>query len=78
VVERGHRSLEGGEQWKAHNGGPMPAPAGQAVQVRYRNGLIVDVEKAEQRRWNSWGEELGESDWDIVAWRPNPAKRDAR
>ena len=55
-------------EWSTHNGGPMPVAPGTTVVVRYRGGSVSVVE-AGKRRWLSWPEDIGTSDWDIVAWR---------
>lgn len=54
--------------WQSHRGGQCPLPAETKIQVRYRNGVVSDTIQAGQRRWELW-RELGETDWDILAWR---------
>lgn len=39
------------------------------VLVRYRNGQESDAIEARERRWEAWPREVGETDWDIVAWQ---------
>ena len=52
----------------SHRGGQCPVPPETKVDVRYRNGMVTESIKARERRWEAW-RELGDSDWDIVAWR---------
>ena len=55
--------------WGKHSGGCCPVPPEILVDIRYRNGFpVVDV-AAGSRRWESWPEWIGPSDWDIVEWR---------
>jgi len=56
-------------EWSKHDGGPMPVAATTIIVLRYRCG-VVSVVEAGKRRWQSWPEEIGPSDWDIIAWRP--------
>ena len=55
--------------WFTHDGRACPVQPDQKVQVRYRNGVESDVILARERRWEAWPSEVGESDWEIVAWR---------
>ena len=59
--------LEGG--WTVHRGGEMPAIGDRNVCVRYRNGIVSEPVAPHQRRWKSWSVDIGDSDWDIVAWK---------
>jgi hypothetical protein len=59
----------GASEWAPHDGGPCPVRPEQRVTVRYRNGIESPVVEARERRWQCWGEQIGESDWDIIAWR---------
>jgi hypothetical protein len=54
--------------WNVHRGGPCPVPSLTKVQVRYRNCEVSEVVEAGKRRWEAWPD-IGESEWDIVAWR---------
>jgi hypothetical protein len=54
--------------WQMHRGNICPVPTETKIQVRYRNGAVSDTIPAGQRRWEKW-RDLGETDWDIVAWR---------
>lgn len=56
-------------EWMPHEGGPMPARADNLVEVTYRNGVISEPVPAKQRRWEAWPQDVGETDWDIIAWR---------
>lgn len=56
-------------EWNTHRGGPCPVSAQTKVEVRYRNGSVSDELEAGKRRWEAWPADVGESDWDIVAWR---------
>jgi hypothetical protein len=44
-------------------------PVDQKIWVRYRNGVESDVVAARERRGEAWPVEIGESEWDIIAWR---------
>jgi hypothetical protein len=55
--------------WRKHSGGLCPVPPTQRVTVRYRNGEVSEAIMASERRWESWPASVGESDWDIVAFR---------
>ena len=54
--------------WTDHRGGEMPATGDKRVRVRYRNGVVSEPILARERRWMAWPADLGDSDWDIVAW----------
>lgn len=56
-------------EWHLHEGGRMPTGPKMKVIVRYRCGSISTEIEAGQRRWESWRADIGESAWDIVAWR---------
>ena len=56
-------------QWTKHLGGPCPVSSQTKVQVRYRNGAVCDDVEASKQRWEAWPADVGESEWDIVAWR---------
>lgn len=58
-----------GDEWTSHRGGPCPLPPQQKIIVRYRNDMVSEAIEARQRRWVAWGAEIGDSDWDIVAWK---------
>ncbi len=57
------------EGWHQHDGGRRPVPPQQKLVVRYRNGTVSPEIEAKERRWEAWPAEIGESEWDIVAWR---------
>lgn len=59
-------------RWTQHAGEPCPVLPDAKVRVRYRNAAESDVILAKERRWEAWPPEIGESDWDIVAWRDAP------
>lgn len=61
--------MAGADEWSEHTGGRRPLPAHQKIKVRYRNGCESDTILACERRWESWPAGLGDSDWDIVAWK---------
>lgn len=65
-LEVGHRAED--KDWRVHDGTEMPVDPRSMVEIRYRNGICA-VAKAGQRRWIGWPDEIGESGWDIVAWR---------
>jgi hypothetical protein len=52
-----------------HYGGPATLNPHDLVIVRYRNGEVYGPVECGKRRWKAWPSEIGESDWDIVAWR---------
>ena len=54
--------------WSDHHGGEMPATGDRRVLIRYRNGVVSEPILARERRWMAWPADLGDSDWDIVAW----------
>jgi hypothetical protein len=56
--------------WQHHRGRSCPVPPETKVQVRYRNGEVSDTFMARERRWEAWPRDMGETDWDIIAWRP--------
>jgi hypothetical protein len=58
----------GNAAWNDHQGGPCPLAAERKVIVRYRNGVESPELAARERRWESWPRDVGDSDWDIVAW----------
>jgi hypothetical protein len=58
------------EEWLVHDGGDVPVRAHVEVQVRFRNGQVSEPVYAAKRRWKAWPADIGDSDWDIVAWRP--------
>ena len=57
------------ETWTDHSGGPCPIPSDRKVVVRYRNGVQSPQITARERRWGAWPSDIGNTDWDIVAWR---------
>lgn len=56
--------------WFEHRGGPCPVPPEKEVFVKYRNAISSPKVYAKQRRWEAWPSEVGDSDWDIVEWKP--------
>jgi hypothetical protein len=57
------------EAWSDHRGGPCPVGGDKKIVVRYRNGIQSPEIAARERRWEAWPRDIGDSDWDIVAWR---------
>lgn len=57
------------EGWSKHRGGACPVAPDQKVVVRYRNGDLSPKITARERRWEVWPRDIGDSDWDIVAWK---------
>ena len=55
--------------WLDHDGGPAPVVAKMRVVLRYRCGLLSQPVEAASHRWQSWPVDMGESAFDIVAWR---------
>jgi hypothetical protein len=55
--------------WFNHSGGPSPLGAKTVVIVRYRCGAGSKPIEAGTHRWQSWPSEIGETAFDIVAWR---------
>lgn len=53
--------------WKRHDGSDCPTESQTAVLIRFRNGQEAGPGPAAHWRWKLWS--IGESDWDIVAWR---------
>ena len=62
-------SDENAHSWLDHEGGPAPVVAKTRVVLRYRCGLLSQPVEAASHRWQSWPVDMGESAFDIVAWR---------
>ena len=58
--------------WTPHQGRLCPVEPETLVLIRYRNGQEAGPVKARQRRWPAWPRTIGNSAWDIVAWRKSP------
>ena len=54
--------------WREHGGGDCPTDPQAAVIIRFRNAQEAGPAPAGNWRWPLWS--IGETDWDIVAWRP--------
>ncbi len=67
--DEGSDATKHADGWTEHRGGEMPATSDRPIHVRYRNGAISETILARQRRWNAWPADVGDSDWDIVAWK---------
>ena len=63
------RSDENESGWLDHYGGPAPVVAKTHVILRYRCGTLSQPVEAGSHRWQSWPADMGESAFDIVAWR---------
>jgi len=53
--------------WRDHKGEGCPTESQTAVIIRFRNGQEAGPAPAGNWRWQRWS--IGETDWDIVAWR---------
>ena len=55
--------------WLNHEGGPAPVAPKTFVVLRYRCGTVSQPVEAGSHGWQSWPADMGESAYDIVAWR---------
>ena len=55
--------------WLNHEGGPAPVAPKRLVVLRYRGGALSQPVEAGTHRWQRWPADMGESAFDIVAWR---------
>ena len=53
--------------WREHSGGDCPVQPKDQIIVRFRNDQESGPGPASDWRWQRWS--IGETDWDIVAWR---------
>ena len=63
------RNDEKESNWLKHEGGPAPVISKTLVVLRYRCGLLSQPVEAGSHRWQGWPTDMGESAFDIVAWR---------
>ena len=56
-------------RWLDHHGGPAPVVPKTLVVLRYRCGTLSQPVETGSHRWQSWPPDMGESAFDIVAWR---------
>lgn len=53
--------------WVVHNGGECPIDPKTEIIVKFREGREAGPAPAGNWRWKLWS--VGETEWDIAAWR---------
>lgn len=61
-------------RWREHRGADCPIDPKAEVVIRFRNGRENGPSPTSHWRWKAWPD--GDSDFDIVAWRPADATSD--
>ena len=68
-LQTNRRNDENEPGWLKHEGGLAPVVPKTLVVLRYRCGTRSRPVEAGSHRWQSWPADMGESAFDIVAWR---------
>lgn len=68
AVDKADRDQLDPAKWQRHTGEACPIEPKTEIMVQFRNGQEAGPAPASDWRWKLWS--LGESDWDVVAWRP--------